>query len=80
MAVRIVGNRKGVKSLLNAPGVRADIYARTGRVHQAAGEADHNLYLTETKAPRARGAVVTATKEARKDPHRLLRALNAARG
>lgn len=77
--VRIVGNRDGIRSLLNAPGVRADIYRRTERVRQAAGEADHNLYLTETKVPRARGAVVAATKRARQDRYNLLRALNAAR-
>jgi hypothetical protein len=41
---------------------------------------DHNLYLTETKAPRARAAVVTATEEARKNRARLIRAIDAARG
>lgn len=77
---KLVGNRDGIRSLLNAPGVRADIYARGKRVQQSAGVTDHNLYLTETKAPRARSAVVTATEEARKNRNRLLRALDAARG
>jgi hypothetical protein len=77
---RIVGNRDGIKSLLNAPGVRADIYARGKRVQQAAGVTDHNLYLTETRAPRARSAVVTATEEARKNRSRLIRSVDAARG
>lgn len=83
MSIRIVGNRKGVKALLVDPGVARDVHRRTLNVARAAGADDHNVYLDNRRfGERARGAVVTATKEARvaqEDNHNLERAVDAAR-
>lgn len=82
--MKIVANRKGVKSLLTDPGVRDDIYRRTERVQRAAGAAEHKIFLDDARfGERTRGAVVTATQEAREaeaDRRNLTRALDAARG
>jgi hypothetical protein len=84
VATKIVANRKGVKALLDEPGVRADIYERTTRVWRAAGASEHSLFLDDKRyGDRPRGAVVTATEEAREaeaDYRNLTRAVDAARG
>lgn len=84
MAVKIKGNRAGIRALLTDPGVRDEVYERTERVHRAAGADSHKIFLDDKRfGERTRGAVVTATKEAREAQatgHNLLRAIHAARG
>jgi hypothetical protein len=82
VAIKIVGNRKGIRALLTDPGVADDIHRRTRAVAAAAGPG-HDVYLDDKRfRERARGAVVTGTKEARQaeaDYRNLTRSVDAAK-
>lgn len=54
---------KGVRALLTAPGVQADLDRRARRIANAAGEG-FEVARRSQKGPRARAVVVTATREA----------------
>lgn len=78
--VRVVRNRKGIASLLKAPGVAADLTRRAHAVAAAAGP-EHTVH-TEIGPHRARAAVVTSSFRAYKleaTERNLVRAVDAAR-
>jgi hypothetical protein len=80
MAVVVVLAAAGIAKLLKSPEVVRDLERRTARIAAAAGKGFEAS--VEVGAHRARGSVITATREAREAEathHALLRALDAGR-
>lgn len=73
-------NDAGMKAILRAPGVQADLRARADRIARAAGP---GMQAESHPTTRARATVWTATAQARRaeaKEHRLTRAFDAGRG